>query len=106
MLVENLRLKADAFAIGDELRFSYDLILEEGGTVRLEYAISYVKAKGKQSRKVFKQTENEYAPGTYTFQRRHSFADMSTRKHYPGTHRLEIIVNGETKASAPFEVGR
>jgi hypothetical protein len=106
MRVENLRLEADAFAIGDELRFSYDLILEEGGTVRLEYAISYVKANGKQSRKVFKQTENEYSSGTYTFKRRHSFADMSTRKHYPGTHLLEIIVNGETKASAPFEVSR
>ena len=106
MRVENLRLEADTIAIGGELRFSYDLILEEGGTARLEYAVSYVKAKGKQSRKVFKQTENRYAPGTYSFKRRHSFADMSTRKHYPGTHRLEILVNGEEKASTDFEVNR
>jgi len=104
MRVQNLRLEAAAFAIGDELRFSYDLILEEGGKVRLEYAITYVKAKGKQSRKVFKQTENQYSPGAQSFKRKHSFADMSTRKHYHGTHLLEIIVNGEEKASAQFEV--
>ena len=106
MRVENLRLEHGTIAIGDDLRVTYDLILEEGGKARLEYAVSYVKANGKQSRKVFKQTENEYAPGTYSFKRRHSFADMSTRRHYPGTHRVEIVVNGEEKASADFEVTR
>jgi hypothetical protein len=29
----------------------------------------------------------------------HSFADMSTRRHYPGEHRIAIIVNGVEKAS-------
>jgi 3-methyladenine DNA glycosylase AlkC len=106
MRVENLRLEADTIAIGNELRFSYDLILEEGGKVRLEYAVCFVKARGRRSRKVFKQTENRYAPGTYSFKRRHSFADMSTRRHYPGTHRLEILVNGEEKAGTPFEITR
>ncbi len=104
MRVEGLSLEAEAFSIGSELRFSYDLHLQEGGKVRLEYAITYVKARGKQSRKVFKQTENQYSPGVYSFKRKHSFADMSTRKHYPGTHRLEVVVNGEEKASAPFDV--
>ena len=104
MRVDNLRLEAAAFAIGGELRFSYDLHLEAEGKVRLEYAITYVKARDKQSRKVFKQTENRYSPGAHSFKRNHSFADMSTRKHYHGTHLLEIIVNGEEKASAQFEV--
>ncbi len=38
--------------------------------------------------------------------KKHSFIDMSTRKHYSGKHGLAIIVNGEKKASLSFEVGK
>ena len=48
-------------------------------------------------KKVFKITENDYDPGIYPIKRKHSFMDMSTRKHYPGKHYLSIIVNGEEK---------
>ena len=50
--------------------------------------------------KVFQISENTYAPGEHTIKRKHSFADLSTRKHYPGEHEIAIIVNGVEKASA------
>jgi hypothetical protein len=74
--------------------------------VRLEYAIFYIKAKGQLSKKVFKITENVYAPGTHAISRKHSLADMSTRKHFPGAHHLAVIVNGVEMAHASFDLDR
>lgn len=106
--VENLKIDNDTFTIGDHVHFFFDLIIDESkkSKVRLEYAVYYMKANGKLSKKVFKITENTYAPGTHSFKRKQSFADMSTRKHYPGEHRISIIINGEEKAVTSFQLQR
>jgi 3-methyladenine DNA glycosylase AlkC len=106
MRATNLILESDTITVGDDLRFTFKLEMKAEGKVRLEYAISYVKAQGKLSRKVFKLTENTFPAGTRNLRRKHSFADMSTRKHYPGIHHLGIILNGEEKAHVTFEVHR
>jgi 3-methyladenine DNA glycosylase AlkC len=104
--VTKLRLENAIIVIGDDLRFSFQLINSGKKTakLRLEYGIDYLKANRKTARKIFKITENHYQPGAHSFSRKHSFADMTTRRHYPGKHRISIIVNGEEKASAAFEV--
>jgi hypothetical protein len=33
-----------------------------------------------------------------------SFADMTTRRHYPGRHRVDALINGVVYALADFEV--
>jgi 3-methyladenine DNA glycosylase AlkC len=104
MIVENFKLAKTQIKIGENVRFSFDLTLKEKSKVRLEYTISYVKAKGQLSKKVFKITENDYAPGSITISRKHSLADMSTRKHYPGMHHIAIIVNGVEKDKLSFEL--
>jgi 3-methyladenine DNA glycosylase AlkC len=104
MCIRNFDLSAETIAIGDDLRFSFDLHLVRPGKVRLEYVIRYVKAKGKLSSKVFKLTENTYSDGVYSFKRKHAFADMSTRTHYPGTHHIAIHINGQEKAKASLEL--
>jgi 3-methyladenine DNA glycosylase AlkC len=104
MGVGNFTLEKTKIKIGENVRFSFDLTLKEKSRVRLEYAISYVKAKGQHSKKVFKITENDYNPGIYTISRKHSLADMSTRKHYPGTHHVSIIVNGVEMGKVSFEL--
>ena len=102
--VERLHLAKSSIKIGEDLRFSFDVLFKKECKARLEYSISYVKAKNRLSTKVFKITEGDYKPGTYSFNRKHSFADMSTRKHYPGIHRISLILNGEEKARLSFEV--
>jgi hypothetical protein len=42
--------------------------------------------------------ETEMAPGIPHISKKHSFANMSTRKHFPGEHKLQIVINGEIKA--------
>ncbi len=102
--VENLKLDKKALSIGDNLIFSFDITVEKKCKVRLEYAVYFVKAKGKLSKKVFKITEKDYDPGTHSISKKQSFQEQTTRKHYPGTHQISIIVNGEEKATASFEL--
>ena len=39
-----------------------------------------------------------------SYRKTHSFADTSTRKHYPGTHSVTLIVNGAERSTLDFEV--
>src|SRR5690606_3333199 len=93
--VDRLLLSNRELSIGDETTFSFELMNSstEPIKLRVEYGIDFTKKNGSTSRKLFKITENVYVPGTVHFSRRHSFADLSTRKHYPGLHRLAIVIN-------------
>ena len=104
--VENLKLDKKALNIGDVLTFSFDLTVEKKSNVRLEYAVYFAKAKGKVSKKVFKITEKDYESGTFSISRRQPFQEQTTRKHYPGVHQISIIVNGEEKAKASFDLNK
>lgn len=106
MVVSNFILGKNKIKIGDNLEFSFDLTLKQKGKVRLEYGVFYVKANGKLSKKVFKMSENNYKAGTHPFSRKQFFGDMSTRKHFPGTHEISIIINGEEKEKTSFELNK
>ncbi|MDL2216006.1 DNA alkylation repair protein [Ruminococcaceae bacterium OttesenSCG-928-N02] len=91
--------------IGEELNFVFELHTKEAARVRLEYAIDYVKANGKTSRKIFQISQVNLAGATHKiYMRKHSFADVSVRKHYPGTHALTLIANGAARGTLFFEL--
>lgn len=104
--IENLEIteKSKPVRIGDDVYFTFDMLVntEKESKLRLEYAVYYMKANGKLSKKVFQVIEKVYAPGQYSFKRKQSFKNMTTRKHHPGEHQLAIIVNGEEKAKISF----
>ncbi|MCJ7682497.1 MAG: DNA alkylation repair protein, partial [Candidatus Aminicenantes bacterium] len=104
--ITDFKLMSSALTIGETLHFSFGMKIsgEKKGRVRLECAVEYQKSGGKTSKKVFKLAENDYAPGRYNFKRKQSFADMSTREHYSGTHRISIVVNGEARVNDTFEL--
>ena len=104
--VKKLVLDRRRIKIGDRVQFSWRLEVgtREKCKVRLEYAVTFRKAGGRVSRKVFNISEKTYQPGEYELTRKHSFADMSTRKHYPGDHTIAIIVNGEEKANTAVKL--
>ncbi len=106
--VEQLACDASV-AVGGTLSFSFLLKIksEQAADVRLEYCIEYLTSTGKVSRKVFKIKEFTAQPGeTVVFQKRQRFTDFTTRKHYPGSHRIGILVNGNELAARGFEVLR
>ncbi len=104
LYIERLGLSKKRVKIGEKLRFSFVLNVEtkKKCKVRLEYIVTFSKAGGKTSKKIFQLIEKSYAPGRYELTRHHSFVDMSTRKHHPGEHRISIVVNGVEKVDARF----
>ena len=100
--VGDLRFSAARLPIGDTLGFSFAVALtqKEAAKLRIEYAVDFVKANGSASRKVFKVGERRFEPNERTrIERRHRFTDFSTRRHYPGPHRITILVNGIERAA-------
>ncbi|MDR2039527.1 MAG: DNA alkylation repair protein [Bacteroidales bacterium] len=103
--IQGFALGATSVLIGEDITFSFVVSTKEATKVRLEYGIDYVKANGKKNRKIFKISEvslkeNEKKPYT----KKHSFADVSVRKHYPGIHSITLIVNGMERGKLDFEL--
>ncbi|MGW8266177.1 MAG: DNA alkylation repair protein [Longimicrobiales bacterium] len=97
--VVDVGMSKKTVGIGGEAQLSFTLRVKSRGRckVRLEYVVWYVKASGKTSGKVFQIREATLAPGDHEFTRKLTFADQSTRKHYPGEHRISLVINGEEK---------
>ena len=90
-----LNLSTEELYIGEEMRFTFQVKAQEDTKLRLEYKVDYVKARDKISSKVFQISESSYKKEEEkTFQKSVSFKNLSTRKHYPGRHRLAIMANG------------
>lgn len=71
----------------------------------VDYAIHYVKKSGTAAPKVFKWKELTLPPGTATtLQSNQTIRDFTTRRHHPGRHRVEVLINGKTMASDHFDL--
>ncbi len=102
--VSGLALAPAKLRIGDRLQFSFRLKTgKEPLKLRLEYAVYYNKANGKQNRKIFQLSEKIFLPNAdISFQKEQRFQDFTTRKHYPGRHKLAIVVNGQEVSAKEF----
>jgi len=103
--LKNLKLKSPKIKIGDDLGFSFDIVSGKSKAQKLviDYAVHYAKKSGTAGRKVFKLKELHLEPGAnVTISKKQSFKDFSTRKHYPGKHALEIMVNGKSYGKKEF----
>jgi len=93
--------------LGQAIAFSFALTStsRQSQQLAIDYLIHYVKASGQTARKVFKLREITLGPGQrQTLGKRQTIRNFTTRKHYPGRHRLEIQVNGLILAKAGFDL--
>lgn len=93
--------------IGNNVRIEVDVENPSGGTARalVDVRVHFVKANGSTRPRVFKGAELELpAGGSRTVRKSVSLAQHSTRTHYPGTHRIEVLINGKTVAGPEFVV--
>ena len=101
--VNDFALEADLISIGEDIVFSFTVSVTETTKVRLEYGIDYVKSNGKRNRKIFQISEISFGKNQKKlYTKKHSFADVSTRKHYPGVHSITLIVNGAERGTLDF----
>lgn len=93
--------------IGEKIRIEVDLenTSDEETRALIDLRLYFVKANGSTSPKVFKGAELKLgARGVATVGKSVSLAQHSTRKHYPGTHRVEVMLNGVPHPGDVFEV--
>lgn len=92
---------------GEELIFDLGLMSTSDQSQKLiiDYAIHHRKANGSTSPKVFKWkqvTLKDRAPLKAT--KKHAIKAITTRKYYPGQHKLEIFINGVSFGLKEFEL--
>jgi len=103
--VKDFSKKEKSIKVGEDINFSFTIKTKEATKVRLEYGVDYVKSNGKTNRKIFQLSESSFkANENKKYNRKHSFEDVSTRKHYTGTHSITIIVNGVEQGILDFEL--
>jgi 3-methyladenine DNA glycosylase AlkC len=102
-----LALTAKRAAVGGEigLRVQLRSSARQPQSLVVDYAVHHVRANGSASPKVFKGWKLTLAPGEErTLEKRHSLKPVTTRTLYPGTHLIDLRVNGVALAEAAFEL--
>lgn len=103
--LDGFKIQTSKVKMGKDLVFSFDLhnSSRQQKIVRLEYAMYFNRANGTLSKKVFKISEREYSAGEqYSVTRKQSFKPITTRKYYPGLHKVSVIVNGHEMIDGEF----
>ncbi len=71
----------------------------------VDYRVHYARANGRTAAKVFKWKSFDLAAGTcVSLATRQVIRDFSTRRHHPGRHEIELLVNGRVMAAAGFDL--
>jgi 3-methyladenine DNA glycosylase AlkC len=105
--VQSLRVQSPIVRLGEALVFDFEVCAQsdQPQNLMIDFIIHHVKANGRRSPKVFKLTQKRLEPGQrLAITKRHPMRPISTRVYYPGTHLLEIQINGQVWAQAPFEL--
>jgi 3-methyladenine DNA glycosylase AlkC len=88
-------------APGDTARFSFELLsqVKKAQRLAIDYRVSYANAGRRTPMKVFKLAEKTLPPlGTMPLSGKHWVRETSNRRHKPGRHSIEILVNGQPLA--------
>lgn len=106
--VRRPRVSPERVPRGGRVEFSCEIGSRSAGPQRVlvDFQVHYVKANGQAKPKVFKWTVLELAPGqSASLKKTLSLEERTTRKHYPGRHRVELLLNGRVEPLGAFELG-
>ncbi|MCF3638900.1 DNA alkylation repair protein, partial [Rhizobium sp. TRM95111] len=101
----NLILAAAEIDYGGTLAMAVTLVNRSDAprNLMIDYAIHHQKANGTLVPKVFKWKQLELPAGaSLAIARDHAIRPITTRRYYPGAHRVDILVNGTVAATADF----
>jgi 3-methyladenine DNA glycosylase AlkC len=105
--VKSVRIVPRGVNVGGKLRFSFELTCtgRKPQELLVDYIVHFVKANGTTKPKVFKLRRLALSPGQRQELRGTvSFVDMTTRRHYPGRHAIDVLINGVAHPLARFQV--
>ena len=107
--VEQTRVQPGVVPMGGDVELQATLTLPKSAReplrLMVDFRVHYVKASGRTSAKVFKLKQLTLVPGQIvTLSKKLSLTDKSTRRHYPGVHGIELLVNGKAWPLGEFEL--
>lgn len=106
--VRALSFEPRRVSLGGALSASFELasLADVEQDLLVDYAVHFMKANGERRPKVFKLKRlTLLRRAKVELSLRVSFADMTTRKHYPGVHSIDVLVNGEVFPLGELEIG-
>lgn len=105
--VSDARITPKRVVMGEKVNIAFDITntSKKPQRVLVDFCIHYVKASGNSSAKVFKLKVLDLAPGEKArLAKTVSTAEMTTRKHHAGKHRVEVLLNGQAAALGAFDL--
>ena len=105
--LKSLSVQTPEVIFGNALQFEITLtsMSKNDQPLIIDYIIHHRKANGSTSEKVFKwKTLTLPAGKTKRMERKHPMRPITTRVYYPGTHKIEIVINGKRYGNASFEL--
>jgi 3-methyladenine DNA glycosylase AlkC len=93
--------------VGESLKLEFSLRSEGQAeqNLMIDYRVHHLKGNDRHSIKVFKLAKKRLQPGeTVVIQKAHSFRPVTTRRYYPGLHKVDIQINGKIMAEAAFDL--
>ena len=105
--VRDFGISPGTVRLGDRITITASLVSQSSDDQQLvvDYRVHYARAGGKISAKVFKWKNLLLAGGeTVSLAISQTIRDFTTRRHHPGRHDVELIINGQTVATSAFEL--
>ena len=105
--VGNVGITPQSAAIGGSVEIAFAITNTDARQqhILVDFCVHFMKANGKTSPKVFKLRTIDLAPQeTVQMKKSISLAEMTTRKHYIGTHKIDVMLNGYTQPLGTFEL--
>ncbi|MDO9360920.1 MAG: DNA alkylation repair protein [Polaromonas sp.] len=105
--VSDARITPKRVLMGDKVHIAFDVTNTSAKAQRVlvDFCIHYVKASGKSSAKVFKLKVLDLSPGEKArLAKTVSTAEMTTRKHHAGKHKVEVLLNGKAQPLGVFDL--
>ncbi|MBF0613225.1 MAG: DNA alkylation repair protein [Magnetococcales bacterium] len=98
-------LSPSRVVLGEAVTFTAILRCREAATLSIDYALHHKRQNGSHARKVFKLTRKRVAMGEeLTLQKSHPMHLITTRRYYPGSHGIDILINGRVVCGGIFEL--
>lgn len=105
--VTDFAISPASIRLGETIAITAALTSDAKSEQRLvvDYRVHYARANGRTAAKVFKWKSFDLAAGAcVSLATRQVIRDFSTRRHHPGRHEIELLVNGRVMAAAGFDL--
>lgn len=106
MKVNEFKIQHPSIKIGNNTNLIIDFVNNHNDCeMRIEYLVSYIKANGSTSDKVFQISERILKRSErFKTTKKIDFKDLTTRKHYPGNHKVKLRINGKILAETSVQL--